>query len=65
MRTVFKELAIDTLIKNFDEEKVKILESVVITMKRVTTNWDLDESIDMELSFHRMICELSDNRRLL
>ena len=47
------------------EEKINILESVVTTMKQVAKNGNLDEIIDVDLSFHRTICELSDNRRLL
>ena len=34
-------------------------------MKQVAKNGNLDEIIDVDLSFHRTICELSDNRRLL
>jgi len=66
LRTVTEELAIRTLIKHLDSEKVKKLESVVTAMKQVAKNCrTIEEVIDVDLSFHRTICELSGNRRLL
>ena len=66
LRIVIEELAIRTLIKHLDSEKVKKLESVVTAMKQVAKNCrTIEEVIDVDLSFHRTICELSENRRLL
>ena len=66
LRTVIEELAIRTLIKHLDSEKVKKLESVVTAMKQVAKNCrTIEEVIDVDLSFHRTICELAENRRLL
>jgi DNA-binding GntR family transcriptional regulator len=66
LRTVIEELAIRTLIKHLDSEKVKKLESVVTAMKQVAKNCrTIEEIIDVDLSFHRTICELAENRRLL
>jgi DNA-binding GntR family transcriptional regulator len=66
LRIVIEELAIRTLIKHIDSEKVKKLESVVTAMKQVAKNCrTIEEVIDVDLSFHRTICELAENRRLL
>lgn len=66
LRIVIEELAIRTLIKHLDSEKVKKLESVVTAMKQVAKNCrTIEEVIDVDLSFHRTICELAENRRLL
>jgi DNA-binding GntR family transcriptional regulator len=66
LRIVIEELAIRTLIKHIDSEKVKKLESVVTAMKQVAKNCrTIEEIIDVDLSFHRTICELAENRRLL
>ena len=66
LRTVTEELAIRTLVKNLSREKVAKLESVVSAMKQTAQDGKtIEEVIDVDLSFHRTICELSDNRRLL
>jgi DNA-binding GntR family transcriptional regulator len=66
LRIVIEELAIRTFIKHLDSEKVKKLESVVTAMKQVAKNCrTIEEVIDVDLSFHRTICELAENRRLL
>ena len=66
LRIVIEELAIRTLIKHLDSEKVKKLESVVTAMKQVAKNCrTIEEVIDVDLSFQRTICELAENRRLL
>ena len=65
LRTALEELAIRTLIKDLDEEKIQKLESVVETMKQATNETEIEKIVDTDLSFHRAICELSGNRRLL
>jgi len=65
LRIVLEELAIRTLVRNIDREKIARLESVVKAMKRVTKKGTVEEIIDVDLNFHRTICELSGNRRLL
>ena len=66
LRIVIEELAIRTLVRNLDKEKVEKLESVVMVMKQVARNGKkIEEVIDADLSFHRTICELSENGRLL
>ena len=66
LRTVLEELAIRTLIKNLDSKKVKRLESVIMSMKQVAKNTEsIEKVINVDLSFHRTICELSGSRRLL
>lgn len=65
LRMALEELAINTLIKNLDQELIRRLELVVTTMKRVAQKGNVEEIIEADLSFHRTICELSNNRRLL
>ena len=65
LRLVLEELAIKTLIRNLDKEKIAKLESVVNTMNQVTKEGTVEEIIDVDLNFHRTICELSGNRKLL
>jgi DNA-binding GntR family transcriptional regulator len=65
LRIVLEELAIRTLVRNIDREKIARLESVVKAMKGVTKKGSVEEIIDVDLNFHRTICELSGNRRLL
>jgi len=66
LRTVTEELAIRTLVKNLSREKVAKLESVVSAMKQTAKDGKtIEEVIDVDLNFHRTICELAENRRLL
>ena len=65
LRMALEELAIKTLIKNLDDEKINRLETVVDEMKQVAQNADVEAIIEADLGFHRAICELSGNRRLL
>jgi DNA-binding GntR family transcriptional regulator len=65
LRTALEELAIKLLVKNINEKKIAKLESFVNTMKKVAKNGTVKEIIDADLNFHRSICELSGNRKLL
>ena len=65
LRLVLEELAIRTLVRKLTPEKIEHLESVVQIMKTVATQRRIEEVIDADLAFHRTICELSENRRLL
>jgi DNA-binding GntR family transcriptional regulator len=65
LRTALEELAIKLLVKNINEKKIAKLESFVNTMKKVAKNGTVEEIIDADLNFHRSICEVSGNRKLL
>lgn len=65
LRIVLEELAIKTLVKTLDEEKKAQLEAVVDRMKQVASTGTVKEAVDIDLTFHQTICELSGNRRLL
>ena len=65
LRIVLEELAIRTLIKNLDNEKITKLDSIVATWKQLTTESTVEEIIDADTIFHKTICELSGNWRLL
>lgn len=66
LRPVLEQLAIRLLVKNLNDEKIRDLELVVEEMKRVADNpKSVSQVIDVDLNFHRKICELSDNSRLL
>jgi DNA-binding GntR family transcriptional regulator len=65
LRMALEELAIKTLIKTINEEKKKRLQGIVAGMQQVAKNGGIEEIIEADLGFHRAICELSGNRRLL
>jgi len=66
LRPELEQLAIRLLVKNLNDEKIRALELVVEEMKRVADNpKSLSQVIDVDVRFHRRICELSDNGRLL
>jgi DNA-binding GntR family transcriptional regulator len=65
LRMALEELAIKTLIGNLDDNKISRLKTIVDKMKQVSQNGDVEEIIDADIEFHRTICELSGNLRLL
>jgi DNA-binding GntR family transcriptional regulator len=65
LRTALEELAIRTLIKNLDNEKINKLEAVLKKMEHVAKNGTIKEYIDADLRFHQEICKLSNNQKLL
>lgn len=65
LRIVLEELAIRTMAKNLTKNKITKLESVCDRMKEVAKEGTILETVDADLSFHRTICELSGNHRLL
>ena len=66
LRPELEQLAIRLLVKNLNDNKIRELELVVEEMKRVADNpKSVSQVIDVDLRFHRRICELSGNRRLL
>jgi len=65
VRMALEELAIRTIVKNLNDEKIRRLEAVVAGMKRVANGGSIEEIIEADLGFHRAICEVSGNRRLL
>jgi len=65
LRLVLEELAIRTLVKNLDAEKIKKLQAALEAMKRLALKDKFKEYIDADLRFHREICELSGHQRLL
>ena len=66
LRPELEQLAIRLLVKNLNDEKIRDLELVVEEMKRVANNpKSVSQFIEADLHFHRKICELSNNSRLL
>jgi DNA-binding GntR family transcriptional regulator len=66
LRIALEELAIKTLVQNLDNEKIMQLESIVATMRQTANEeTNIEHIIDVDLSFHRTICKLCGNRRLL
>lgn len=65
LRMVLEELAIRTVIRKLTAKKISTLDSMVEKMKTVAEEGKAEAVIDADLSFHRTICELSENQRLL
>jgi DNA-binding GntR family transcriptional regulator len=65
LRLSIEELAIRTLVKNLNDEKIKKLQAALKVMKRSAIKGEFKEYIDADLLFHRQICELCGHQRLL
>ena len=65
VRNALETLALNTLAIKIDNEKTRVLDALVKEMKAVSKKGNLKAIIDVDLKFHRTICELSENKVLL
>ena len=65
LRSGLEELAIRTFMANITKEKVKKLDSIVNAMEQATKEGAVNKLISEDVKFHRTLCQLSGNRRLL
>lgn len=65
LRLALEELAIRTLVKNLDDDKIKKLELSLKEMKRLADKGELKKYVEADLAFHGRICELCGHQRLL
>jgi DNA-binding GntR family transcriptional regulator len=65
VRNALETLALNTLAMKIDNEKTRVLDAVVKEMKAVSKKGNLKAIIDVDLKFHRTLCELSENKVLL
>ena len=65
VRNALETLALNTLAMKIDNEKTRVLDAVVKEMKAVSKKGNLQAIIDVDLKFHRTLCELSENKVLL
>jgi len=65
VRNALETLALNTLAVKIDNEKNKVLDAVLKEMKAVSKKGNLQAIIDVDLKFHRTLCELSENKVLL
>ena len=65
VRNALETLALNTLAVKIDNEKTRVLDAVVKEMKAVSKKGNLKAIIDIDLKFHRTLCELSENKVLL
>jgi DNA-binding GntR family transcriptional regulator len=65
VRNALETLALNTLAMKIDNEKTKVLDAVVKEMKAVSKKGNLKAIIDVDLKFHRTLCELAENKVLL
>jgi len=65
VRNALETLALNTLAVKIDIEKTRVLDAVVKEMKAVSKKGNLQAIIDVDLKFHRTLCELSENKVLL
>ncbi len=65
VRNALETLALNTLAMKIDNEKTRVLDAVVKEMKAVSKKSNLQAIIDVDLKFHRTLCELSENKVLL
>ena len=65
VRNALETLALNTLAMKIDNEKTRVLDAVVKEMKAVSKKGNLKAIIDVDLKFHRTLCELAENKVLL
>jgi len=65
VRNALETLALNTLAVKIDNEKTRVLDAIVKEMKAVSKKGNLQAIIDVDLKFHRTLCELSENKVLL
>ena len=65
VRNALETLALNTLAIKIDNEKTRVLDALVKEMKAVSKKGNLKAIIDVDLKFHRTLCELSENKVLL
>ena len=65
VRNALETLALNTLAVKIDNEKTRVLDAVVKEMKAISKKGNLQAIIDVDLKFHRTLCELSENKVLL
>ncbi|MGD1973815.1 MAG: GntR family transcriptional regulator [Desulfobacterales bacterium] len=65
VRNALETLALNTLAMKIDEKKIEVFDAVVKEMKAVSKKGNLKAIIDVDLKFHRTLCELSENNVLL
>ena len=65
LRSGLEELAIRILMDRITKEKVERLESIVKAMEQATKEGMVEKLISEDVKFHRTLCQLSGNRRLL
>jgi DNA-binding GntR family transcriptional regulator len=65
VREALEKLAIQTLIQNLDDIKLKRLGVVIEAMQKAIQDKNAQKLVEGDLRFHQMLCELSGNRKLL
>ena len=65
LRSGLEELAIRIFMEKITKEKVEKLDSIVKAMEQATKEGTVDKVISEDVKFHRTLCQLSGNRRLL
>ena len=65
VRCALEELAIHLAVKNITPEKIARLEAIVKVMKKAVKDNDTERIFNADLEFHKMLCRLSENSRLL
>lgn len=65
LRNVIEALAVRLMISRLTEEMITELKQAIIDMEQAEKEGDLLTSAEEDLRFHRLICQYSDNSRLL
>ncbi|MCG8566136.1 MAG: GntR family transcriptional regulator [Desulfobacterales bacterium] len=65
VRGGLEEVAVRQMIPRLTDDMVEAFKETVVEMERLEKAGDLTGSAEMDLQFHRLICEFSGNRRLL
>jgi DNA-binding GntR family transcriptional regulator len=65
LREVLERLAVQKTIENIDEGKIQKLSQIIDKMTYHVNNKNMDEYSKLDMYFHLLLCELSDNERLL
>lgn len=65
LREILERFAVRKTIKNITEEKIQKLTQTIDEMAYHVKNKNIDEYGKLDMNFHILLCELSENERLL
>jgi len=65
LREMLERLSVRKTIENITEEKIQKLTQIIDKMASYVKNKNIDEYGKLDMYFHVLLCELSENERLL
>ncbi len=65
LRSAIEELAVRLVIKYIDSDKIAVFDAIIAAMEEASEADDIEAVIEEDLKFHRTLCDLSGNLRLM